>query len=115
MPGSQKELMLDGMNDQWTYFFVAPHHTNAGSQTSTLTRFLLTYRHSIFVTVYSHLLCVFTNSPCPFLRLILLLQVLDHTSQIWWRWINISFTLVIWSVELLVSTEDDEAKEWKVD
>jgi hypothetical protein len=42
-------------------------------------------------------------------------QVLDHTSQIWWRWMNIFFTLVIWSVELLVSTGDDEAKEWKVD
>jgi hypothetical protein len=28
---------------------------------------------------------------------------------------NISFTLVIWSVELLVGGEDDETKEWKVD
>lgn len=29
---------------------------------------------------------------------------------------NIFFTLVIWSVELLVSTEDDVVtKEWKVD
>lgn len=29
---------------------------------------------------------------------------------------NIFFTLVIWSVELLVSSEDDEVtKEWKVD
>lgn len=66
--------------------------------TSTLTRILLTYRQSIFITVYSHLL------------------LLDHSSQIWWRWMNIFFTLVIWSVELLVSSEDDEVtKEWKVD
>lgn len=66
--------------------------------TSTLTRILLTYRQSIFITVYSHLL------------------LLDHSSQIWWRWMNIFFTLVIWSVELLVSSEDDGVtKEWKVD
>jgi hypothetical protein len=43
-------------------------------------------------------------------------SVLDHSSQIWWRWMNIFFTLVIWSVELLVSSEDDAiTKEWKVD
>jgi len=68
-----------------------------GRPTSTLARILLTYRQSIFVTVYSHLL------------------LLDHSSQIWWRWMNIFFTLVIWSVELLVSSEDDISKEWKVD
>ncbi|KAK0456761.1 uncharacterized protein ARMOST_08799 [Armillaria ostoyae] len=66
--------------------------------TLTLTRILLTYRQLIFVTVYSHLL------------------LLDHSSQVWWRWINIFFTLVMWSIELLVSTEDDAvSKEWKVD
>ncbi|KAK0446379.1 uncharacterized protein EV420DRAFT_1767770 [Desarmillaria tabescens] len=66
--------------------------------TLTLTRILLTYRQLIFVTVYSHLL------------------LLDHSSQVWWRWINIFFTLVMWSIELLVSTEDDTVqKEWKVD
>lgn len=66
--------------------------------TSTLTHLLLTYRQSIFITVYSHLL------------------LLDHSSQVWWRWMNIFFTLVIWSVELFVSTEDDAvSKEWKVD
>lgn len=57
--------------------------------TSTLTKLLLTYKQTIFVTVYSHLL------------------LLDHSSQIWWRWMNIFFTLVIWSVELIVSSEDD--------
>ncbi|TFK41211.1 hypothetical protein BDQ12DRAFT_697094 [Crucibulum laeve] len=42
--------------------------------------------------------------------------MLDHSSQIWWRWMNIFFTLVIWSVELLVSSEDDAVtKEWKID
>ncbi|KAG5342129.1 hypothetical protein C0989_005310 [Termitomyces sp. Mn162] len=35
---------------------------------------------------------------------------------IWWRWMNIFLTLVIWSVELLVSSEEDvTAKDWKVD
>lgn len=66
--------------------------------TSTLTKLLLTYRQTIFVTVYSHLL------------------LLDHSSQIWWRWMNIFFTLVIWSIELVVGSEDDAVtKEWKID
>ncbi|CAA7258702.1 unnamed protein product [Cyclocybe aegerita] len=66
--------------------------------TSTLTQILLTYRQSIFITVYSHLL------------------LLDHSSQIWWRWMNIFFTLVLWSIELTVSSEDDIVeKEWKID
>ncbi|KAF8632616.1 hypothetical protein AX15_001818 [Amanita polypyramis BW_CC] len=66
--------------------------------TSTFTRILLTYRQTVFVTVYSHLL------------------LLDHSSQIWWRWMNIFFALAIWSIELLVSSEDDGVtKNWKVD
>ncbi|KAH9937004.1 uncharacterized protein B0H18DRAFT_184402 [Fomitopsis serialis] len=67
--------------------------------TSKLTRLLLTYQQAIFVTVYSHLL------------------LLDHSSQVWWRWMNILFTMVIWSVELLVSGEDDDSvtTKWKVD
>ncbi|EIW64590.1 uncharacterized protein TRAVEDRAFT_33368 [Trametes versicolor FP-101664 SS1] len=69
-----------------------------GRPTSKLTHLLLTYRQSIFVTVYSHLL------------------LLDHSSQVWWRWMNIFFTLAIWSVELLVSNEDEAVtKKWKVD
>ncbi|KAF9015115.1 hypothetical protein BDQ17DRAFT_1385909 [Cyathus striatus] len=66
--------------------------------TSTLTQILLTYRQTIFITVYSHLL------------------LLDHSSQIWWRWMNIFFTLIIWSIELLVSSEEDTvSKDWKID
>ncbi|KZT02642.1 uncharacterized protein LAESUDRAFT_661272 [Laetiporus sulphureus 93-53] len=67
--------------------------------TSKLTHVLLTYRQAIFVTVYSHLL------------------LLDHYSQVWWRWMNIFMTLVIWSIELLVSSEDDGSvmKKWKAD
>ncbi|KAF8736543.1 hypothetical protein AX14_014377 [Amanita brunnescens Koide BX004] len=67
--------------------------------TSTFTRILLTYRQTLFVTVYSHLL------------------LLDHSSQIWWRWANIFLTLAIWSIEILVSSDDDDVvtKEWKVD
>lgn len=69
-----------------------------GRPTSRLTKILLTYRQSILVTVYTHLL------------------LLDHSSQVWWRWMNIFFTLFIWSIELLVSAEDDAiTKEWKVD
>ncbi|KAJ6509489.1 hypothetical protein C8R47DRAFT_965127 [Mycena vitilis] len=58
--------------------------------TSALTRLLLTYRQSIFVTVYSHLL------------------LLDPSSQVWSRWMLIFFTLVIWGVELLVSSGEDD-------
>jgi len=84
--------------DSWTAEEGADNEW-AGRPTSALTRILLTYRQTIFVTVYSHLL------------------LLDHSSQTWWRWMNIFFTLVIWSVELLVSEEDDDAitKDWKVD
>ena len=43
-------------------------------------------------------------------------SVLDHSSQVWWRWMNIFFTLIIWAVELLVGGEDDPiGKEWKVE
>ncbi|KAH8120180.1 hypothetical protein DFH11DRAFT_39886 [Phellopilus nigrolimitatus] len=68
--------------------------------TTRLTYFLLTYRQSILVTVYSHLL------------------FLDQSSQVWWRWMNIFLTLVIWSIELVVSSDNDSdpiGKEWKVD
>ncbi|KAJ2928750.1 hypothetical protein H1R20_g8161, partial [Candolleomyces eurysporus] len=77
----------EGVDDGW-----------ADRPTSTLTKLLLTYRQTIFVTVYSHLL------------------LLDHSSQIWWRWMNIFFTLVIWSIELLVGSEDDAGdNKWKMD
>ncbi|CEL57882.1 putative protein C23C11,01 OS=Schizosaccharomyces pombe (strain 972 / ATCC 24843) GN=SPAC23C11.01 PE=4 SV=1 [Rhizoctonia solani AG-1 IB] len=65
---------------------------------SRVTTALLTYRQTIFVTVYSHLL------------------LLDHTSQVWWRWTNIFFTLAAWSVEILLTGEDDDlGVKWKVD
>ncbi|KAF8741701.1 ICE2, partial [Rhizoctonia solani] len=69
-----------------------------GLQSSRVTTVLLTYRQTIFVTVYSHLL------------------LLDHTSQVWWRWTNIFFTLAAWSVEILLTGEDDDlGVKWKVD
>jgi len=69
-----------------------------GRPTSTLTRFLLTYRQLIFVMVYSHLL------------------LLDPASQVWWRWANVMFTLLLWSVELVVSPDgDDVSTKWKVE
>ncbi|KII93732.1 hypothetical protein PLICRDRAFT_35953 [Plicaturopsis crispa FD-325 SS-3] len=77
----------DGVDDGWE-----------GRPTSILTRLMLTYRQSIFIMVYSHLL------------------LLDNPSHIWWRWMNIFFTLIIWSIELLVSDDDDAVtKKWKVD
>ena len=45
-------------------------------------------------------------------------EVLDQSSQVWWRWMNIFLTLVIWAVELIVSNEDDVdalGEKWKVD
>ncbi|KAH7883539.1 hypothetical protein F5I97DRAFT_1938262 [Phlebopus sp. FC_14] len=77
----------DPTNDGWD-----------GRPTSTMTRILLTYRQLIFVIVYSHLL------------------LLDPASQVWWRWANIMFTLLLWSVELVVSPDgDDVAAKWKVE
>ncbi|GBE78001.1 hypothetical protein BKA93DRAFT_842530 [Sparassis latifolia] len=69
-----------------------------GRPTTRVTHLLLTYRQSIFITVYSHLL------------------LLDPSSQIWWRWMNIFFTLMIWSIELLLGGDDEGVtKKWKVD
>ncbi|KAG0708813.1 hypothetical protein DFH29DRAFT_341621 [Suillus ampliporus] len=71
---------------------------NDGRPTSIMTRILLTYRQLIFVMVYSHLL------------------LLDPSSQVWWRWANIMFTLFLWAVELVVSPDgDDDSAKWKVD
>ncbi|PCH33698.1 hypothetical protein WOLCODRAFT_112317 [Wolfiporia cocos MD-104 SS10] len=77
-----------GVDDSWD-----------GRPTSRLTHILLTYRQAIFVAVYSNLL------------------LLDHSSQVWWRWTSIFLTLAIWSVELMVSGDDDDSvtKKWKVD
>ncbi|KAL4070901.1 hypothetical protein J3A83DRAFT_4358965 [Scleroderma citrinum] len=69
-----------------------------GRPTSIMTRILLTYRQLIFIMVYSHLL------------------LLDPASQVWWRWANIMFTLLLWAVELTVSPDgDDVSTKWKVD
>jgi len=67
---------------------------------SRLTKVLLAFRQTIFVTVYSHLL------------------LLDASSQIWWRWANVFFTLATWAMELLLTNEEDAdeaVKGWKVD
>jgi hypothetical protein len=42
------------------------------------------------------------------------LLVLDHPTQVWWRWMSVFFTLLLWGVELSVS-EDNDVKEWKVE
>ena len=80
-----------------------------------MTYLLLTYRQSIFVTVYSHLLSESHRDPLVF-TITNGFLVLDHSSQVWWRWMNIFFTLAIWSIELLVSNDDDiVTKKWKID
>ena len=78
---------------------------------------LLSYRQAIFIAVYSHLLRAYSSLPFDHAHgRSRTLPVLDHSSQVWWRWINIFFTLVIWAVELLVSGQNDAiVKEWKVD
>ena len=45
------------------------------------------------------------------------ISVLDQSSQVWWRWMSIFFTLIMWSIELLISSNDgDEVmSKWKVD
>lgn len=70
-----------------------------GRPSSSITRTVLTYRQTIFTTVYSHLL------------------LLDHSQQVWWRWMSVFFTLVMWALELVVTPEDDDidVKTWKVD
>jgi arginine exporter protein ArgO len=55
------------------------------AQTPRLAHILLTYRQFIFVAVFSQMI------------------LLDHSSQVWWRWINIFFTLSMWGVELSLS------------
>jgi hypothetical protein len=43
--------------------------------------------------------------------------VLDHSSQVWWRWTNVVFTLGLWALELLVTSENEDitTTKWKVD
>ncbi len=66
--------------------------------------------------VYSHLLSKSHIHACEVFAQGIASLVLDHSSQVWWRWMNIFFTLAIWSVELVVSNEDDVVtKKWKVD
>ncbi|KAF8328228.1 uncharacterized protein EI90DRAFT_3146238 [Cantharellus anzutake] len=65
---------------------------------SRLAAILLTYRQTILIAVYSHLL------------------LLDHSSQVWWRWSNVIFTLGMWAVEITLSNEDSEISEkWKIE
>ena len=51
-----------------------------------------------------------------YLVLTFVFLVLDHPAQVWWRWMNIFFTLVLWAVELIVSNDEDAVtKSWKVE
>ncbi|KDQ16792.1 hypothetical protein BOTBODRAFT_621434, partial [Botryobasidium botryosum FD-172 SS1] len=87
----------DGVDGSWEERPVG-FHTRFCSK---LTKILLSYRQTLLITVYSHLL------------------LLDHPSQVWWRWGNIFFTLATWAIEILLTGEEDElgvgGKEWKVE
>ena len=84
--------------------------------TTRLTRFLLTYRQAVFVTVYSHLLRMPPPHFFPARMLTVVIAVLDHSSQVWWRWTNVVFTLGLWALELIVTGEDDlTTTKWKVE
>nr|GAT44151.1 predicted protein [Mycena chlorophos] len=60
--------------------------------TSALTRLLLTYRQTIFISVYSQLL------------------LLDDSSQVWSRFFVIFLTLFLWGLELVITEDDDIGK-----
>lgn len=80
--------------------------------TSALAHLLLTYRQSIMIMVYSHLLCAFPSS--QLMRLIAILtvalnSVLDYSSHVWWRWTSVFFTLFLWAVELTVSDNGEDS------
>lgn len=107
---------MGGMVDQWVHSsFSSARFIDLSCQTSTLTRILLTYRQFIFVTVYSHLLRELSSLPVHPEYSSLHSLVLDHSSQVWWRWVNMFFTLTMWSIEMLVAEDDPVTKEWKVD
>ncbi|KAF7310870.1 hypothetical protein HMN09_00630100 [Mycena chlorophos] len=60
--------------------------------TSALTRLLLTYRQTIFISGYSQLL------------------LLDDSSQVWSRFFVIFLTLFLWGLELVITEDDDIGK-----
>lgn len=80
--------------------------------TSALAHLLLTYRQSIMIMVYSHLLRAF---PSPYLArppailTALFITVLDYSSHVWWRWMSVFFTLFLWAVELTVSDDGEDS------
>ena len=76
-----------------------------------VTTVVLSYRRAILIAVYTHLLR-------ELLDMTWLISVLDAGSQTWWRWINIALFLSVWSLELLLDADGDDAESvsrWKVD
>jgi hypothetical protein len=90
-----------------------------------LTAVLLAYRQTILIAVYSHLLreCItylrVTERFSLWTSLIDVFaspSVLDHSSQVWWRWSNVIFTLSVWAVEIVLAGKDGElVDKWKVE
>jgi hypothetical protein len=88
-----------GVDDGWderpaSIYQIYLRRISHSLQSSRVTTALLTYRQTIFVTVYSHLLRKFSWAQTSNHTNSSYCKVLDHTSQVWWRWTNIFFTLV---------------------
>jgi len=72
--------------------------TSEGRPSSRVTAVLLAYRQTLLIAVYSHLL------------------LLDHSSQVWWRWSNVMFTLSVWAIEIILADKDGElVDKWKME
>lgn len=79
---------------------------------------LLTYRQTILIAVYSHLLrqSLLFDYFLVFIHTQISDLVLDHSSQVWWRWANMFFTLGMWALEILLAGEEDELNDkWKME
>lgn len=67
-----------------------------------------------FIRIY--FVSILDSMPQDWTNILGFTSVLDPASQIWWRWMNIFCTLVLWAVELRVSSDEDNiTKDWKVE
>ncbi|KIS71628.1 uncharacterized protein UMAG_10017 [Mycosarcoma maydis] len=68
----------------------SPFHPPAQAETFTsIISILVSYSRLILIAVYSHLL------------------LLDQANQIYWRFLTVGLTLVLWGLEITISKEDD--------
>ncbi|TKY90088.1 hypothetical protein EX895_000086 [Sporisorium graminicola] len=65
------------------------HPTSQGEAFTSFISILVSYSRLILIAVYSHLL------------------LLDQKNQIYWRFLTVGLTLVLWGLEIVISKEDD--------